>query len=76
MDRLRPSNRPGFDEPYEPVVLPARITNRVYERSERGDCLKGWAFHDWLQAEREILGQKTRNADMPHRGGYARAEKG
>ena len=44
---------PGGDEPYEPVVLHARITNRAYERSERGGGLKSWAFHDWLQAERE-----------------------
>jgi hypothetical protein len=47
-------SRPGVDEPYEPLVLHARITNRASERSERGDCLKGWALHDWLQAEREI----------------------
>jgi hypothetical protein len=52
-DRGRHS-RPGVDEPYEPVVLSAQITNRAYERSERGGCLKGWALHDWLQAEQEI----------------------
>ncbi len=73
---MRPSNRPGGDEPYELWFFPARITNRVYERSERGDCLKGWALHEWLQAERKILGQKTRNADRPHRGGYASAKQG
>ena len=49
-DRGRRS-RPGGDEP---VVLYVRITNRAYERSERGDGLKGWALHDWLLAERKI----------------------
>ncbi|TMQ26412.1 MAG: DUF2934 domain-containing protein [Nitrospirae bacterium] len=47
-------HRPGGNEPYEPVNLHARITNRAYERSERGGGLKGWALHDWLQAEQEI----------------------
>jgi hypothetical protein len=46
--------RPGVDEPYEPVVLSAQITNRAYERSERGGRLKGCALHDWLQVEQEI----------------------
>ena len=45
---------PSVDEPDEPVVLHARITNRASERFERGSCLRGWALRDWLQAEREI----------------------
>jgi len=51
-DRGRHS-KPGGDEPYGPVILHARITNRAYERFERGGGLKGWALHDWLQAEQE-----------------------
>jgi hypothetical protein len=47
-------HRPGVDEPYEPVILHARITNRAYERFKRGGGLKGWALHDWLQVEQEI----------------------
>jgi len=52
-DRSQPSNRPGGNEPYEPVILHARITiGRMNGPSGRRP-LKGWAFHDWLQAEQE-----------------------
>ena len=60
-DRGRHS-RPGGDEPYEPVVLHARIINRASERPELGGGLKGWALHDWLQTEREIRESRVRHA--------------
>lgn len=54
--------------------LHERIATRAYENYERR--IRLGPLDDWLQAEREILGQKkTRNADMPHRGGYAGEEQ-
>ena len=54
--------------------LHEQIAKRAYEVYERRIC-QG-ALDDWLQAEREILRQqKTRKADMPHRGGYASEEQ-
>ncbi len=54
--------------------LHEQIAKRAYEVYERRTC-QG-ALDDWLQAEREILGQQqTRKADMPHRGGYASEEQ-
>ena len=54
--------------------LHERIATRAYENYERR--IRLGPLDDWLQAEREILGQKkTRDADMPHRGGYAGEEQ-
>ena len=52
-----------------------RIAARAFENYERR--IHQGPLDDWLQAEQEILGHKqTRNADMPHRGGYASEEQG
>ena len=54
--------------------LHERIATRAFENYERR--IRQGRLDDWLQAEQEILGQKkTRNADMPHRGGYASEEQ-
>jgi Protein of unknown function (DUF2934) len=66
------ANQPGR------AAVPERhheqIAKRAYELYERRFC-QG-ALDDWLQAEQEILGvKKARNADRPHRGGYAGEEQ-
>jgi hypothetical protein len=54
--------------------LHEQIATRAYEMYERR--IRQGALDDWLQAEQEILGQKTtRNADTPPRGGYANVER-
>jgi hypothetical protein len=54
--------------------LHERIATRAFENYERR--IRQGPHDDWLQAEREILGQKkTRNVDMPHRGGYGSEEQ-
>jgi Protein of unknown function (DUF2934) len=51
-----------------------QIAKRAYEVYERR--IRQGALDDWLQAEQEILRQKKiRNADMPHRGGFASEEQ-
>jgi hypothetical protein len=65
----------GADTPSVSATLHERIATRAYENYERR--IRQGPLDDWLQAEQEILGQmKTRNADMPHRGGYASEEQG
>ncbi|MBI3355241.1 MAG: DUF2934 domain-containing protein [Nitrospirae bacterium] len=74
--RQRPSSATGPD-PHIPSVsatLHDRIATRAYEIYERR-AHQG-PLDDWLQAEREILKQKKiRNANLPHRGGYAGEEQ-
>jgi hypothetical protein len=54
--------------------LHERIAIRAFENYERR--IRKGPLDDWIQAEQEILEQqKTRNADMPHRGGYANEEQ-
>lgn len=74
--RQRPARRtkPDSDTPSVSANLHERIAARAYEHYERR--IHQGPLDDWLQAEREILGQtKTPNADMPHRGGYASEEQ-
>jgi Protein of unknown function (DUF2934) len=74
--RQRPARRtkPDSHTPSVSANLHERIATRAYENYERRIC-QG-PLDDWLQAEQEILGQKkTRNAGMPHRGGYAGEEQ-
>jgi hypothetical protein len=55
--------------------LHERIATRALEIYERR--IRPGSLDDGLQAEQEILEQKsTRNADMPHHGGYASEEQG
>lgn len=70
--RQRPARRtkPGSHTPSVSANLHERIATRAFENYERR--IRQGPLDDWLQAEQEILGQKkTRNADMPHRGGSA-----
>lgn len=72
----KPARRitPGPQTPSVSEDLYAQIATRAYEIYERR--IRQEALDDWLQAEREILGQqKTWNPDMPHRGGYAAQEQ-
>ncbi len=56
------------------ATLHEQIAARAYEYYDRR--IRQGPLDDWLQAEEEILGQqKTRHADMPHRGGYAYEEQ-
>ncbi len=74
--RLRPARRtkPGSHTPSVSATLHEQIATRAYEHYERR--IHQGPLDDWLQAEQEILGQqKTRHADMPHRGGYASEEQ-
>jgi len=74
--RLRPARRTdsGSPTPSVSATLHERIATRAYEHYE-GRIRRG-PLDDWLQAEQEILGQQnTRNADRPHRGGYASKEQ-
>jgi hypothetical protein len=74
--RQRPARqtKPGFPTPSVLATLHERIAIRAFENYERR--IRQGPLDDWLQAEQEILGQeKTRNADMPHRGGYAGEEQ-
>ena len=66
----RPTRRTkqGSQPPSASEDLHERVAKRAYEIYERR--IRQGALDDWLQAEREILGQKkTQNSDMPHRGG-------
>jgi len=74
--RQSPASRskPGAHTPSVSATLHERIATRAFENYERR--IRLGPLDDWLQAEREILGQKkTRDADMPHRGGYAGEEQ-
>ena len=74
--RQRPARRtkPGSPTPSVSAHLHERIATRAFENYERR--IHQGPLDDWLQAEREILGQKkTRNADLSHRGGYAGEEQ-
>jgi hypothetical protein len=71
-DRL-PSNT-GSRTPSVSAMLHERIATHAFENDERR--IRHDPLDDWLQTEQEILGQqRTRNADMPHRGGYASEEQ-
>jgi len=75
--RQKPARRtkPGSHTPSVSANLHERIATRAFENYERR--IRQGPLDDWLQAEQEILGQKKpRNADMPHRGGYASEEQG
>jgi hypothetical protein len=66
--------RPGPRTLSAPEDLHRRIAMRAYEFYERR--IRQGPLDDWLEAEQEILGQKkTRDIDMPHRGGYAAPEQ-
>jgi hypothetical protein len=74
--RQRPARRTKSDSPTPPVSahLHERIATRAFETYERR--IRQGPLDDWLQAEQEILGQKnTRNADTPHRAGFASEEQ-
>jgi len=74
--RLRPARRTDSGSPTPSVSthLHERIATRAYEHYERR--IRRGPLDDWLRAEQEILGQQnTRNADRPHRGGYANEEQ-
>jgi hypothetical protein len=74
--RHRPVRRtePGSPTPSVSATLHKQIATRAYEHYERR--IRQGPRDDWLQAEQEILGQEnTRNADRPHRGGYASEEQ-
>jgi hypothetical protein len=75
--RQRPTRQPesGSPSPSVSATLHKQIATRAYEHYERR--IRQGPLDDWLQAEQEILGQaNTRNADRPHRGGYATEEQG
>ena len=70
-----PQTKPGALTPSVSATLHERIAARAFENYKRR--IRQGPLDDWLQAEQEILGQKsTRHADMPHRGGYASEEQG
>ena len=74
--RQRPIHQAKLDShtPSMSATLHERIATRAFEHYERR--IRQGPLDDWLQAEQEILGQQnTRNADMPHRGGYASEEQ-
>ena len=74
--RPRPARqtKPNAHTPSVSATLHERIAARAFENYERR--IRQGPLDDWLQAEQEILGQKKpRNADMPHRGGYAGEEQ-
>ena len=74
--RQRPARRTDSGSPTPSVSthLHERIATRAYEHYERR--IRQSPLDDWLQAEQEIHEQeKTRNADLPHRGGYACEEQ-
>jgi hypothetical protein len=49
-----PEKRPG---PVQDVQV--RIAARAHELYEQRGCLDGYHLHDWLEAEREILGHSV-----------------
>jgi len=56
------------------AILQEQIAIRAYEHDEH--LIYQGPLEDWLQTELEILGQENpRNADRPHRGGYASEEE-
>lgn len=74
--RQKPARRTKPDSLTSSVLanLHERIATRAFENYELR--IRQGPLDDWLQAEQEILGQKnTRNADMPHGGGYASEEQ-
>jgi len=74
--RQGPARRTKPNSPTPPVSVTfhERIATRAFEIYERR--IRQGPLDDWLQAEQEILRQKKlRNADMPHRGGYAGEEQ-
>ena len=48
--------KPGPAGPHESAAHHERITHRAYELWEQGGRHDGQELHDWLRAEREILG--------------------
>ena len=73
----RPTRRtkPDSYTPSESAHLHERIATQAFEHYERR--IRQGPLDDWLQAEQEILEQKsTRHAEMPLRGGYASEEQG
>lgn len=70
-----PRTKPGAHTPSVSATLHERIATRAYEHYERR--IRQGPLDDWLQAEKEIIGQKnTKHAAMPHREGYASEEQG
>ncbi|HSL06192.1 MAG TPA: DUF2934 domain-containing protein [Nitrospiraceae bacterium] len=70
----RPPMTPESPTPSVSAHLHEQIAARARKIYERRTC-QG-PLDDWLQAEREILGQRsTRNADLPDRGGSASEEQ-
>lgn len=72
--RPAPRTKPDSHTPSVSAHLHERIAIRAYENYERR--IRQGPLDDWIQAEQEVLGQqKTRNADMSHRDGYASEEQ-
>ncbi len=74
--RQRPVRRttPDSSTPSVSATLHERIDTRAREIYERR--IRLGPLDDWLQAEHEILGQRsTRNADLPDRGGSSSEEQ-
>lgn len=46
----------GGDSPGPVQDIQVRIAARAHELYEQRGCLDGYHLHDWLEAEREILG--------------------
>jgi hypothetical protein len=64
----------GSPTPSVSANLQEQIATRACEHDER--LIRQAPLDDWLQTEQEILGQENpRNADRPHRGGYASEEQ-
>ncbi|MCE7967049.1 MAG: DUF2934 domain-containing protein [Nitrospira sp. NTP2] len=62
--RSRPSKKSappptGVNGPGPVQDLEIRIAARAYELYQQRGCLDGYHLHDWLQAEREILGENS-----------------
>jgi hypothetical protein len=56
------NQNPNFPEETElsdTALLQRRIALRAYQLYEARGCLDGFDLQDWLQAEREVLGQLT-----------------
>jgi hypothetical protein len=74
-ERPARQTKPGSHTPSVSAHLYERIATRAFEHYDRR--IRQGALDDWLQAEREVLGQQTtQHADRPHRGGSAREEQG
>lgn len=64
----------GSPTPSVSATLQEQIATRAHEHDKR--LIHQGSLDDGLQTEQEILGQvNARNADRPHRGGYASEEQ-